>query len=215
MKLKYIFGLLVLTAMGGIIGWDASQYGRTGSAIAAVLLIVSALLLVFGLFKKKSDAPKKHSKLLTLVIVMALVSTAAMPFVNGLVSFRPKFTYKNYYCSGRFNQKCFPEQIPEQATAVRFQVLGEGIASHPFFMLSFETDPAFMQSLRQAAETNAHPVPSGSSITIPSDLTPKLPDEPMTEYYDIFEFQDQYGEKSHAFFHKEQPLVFYFEGDTM
>ena len=212
MKLKNGIAALVFGAAGGAAGWRALSRGQAGCAAAAVLLLASALIFAVRLFGRKPDAEGKRRRLSALVIAAALAATAAMPFVNGMISYRPAYTYRNYLRDGRIDHTCFPAEIPEQAAEVRFRVLGEGIVGRPSFLLSFRTDEAAAAALREKAAQTAQHIPAGmQAVRFQSDIAPDFVRGDGQEQCDVYRFGDSYGNESFAMFHTEQPLVCYYQ----
>ena len=212
MKLKNGIAALVFGAAGGAAGSRALSRGQAGCAAAAVLLLASALIFAVRLFGRKPDAEGKRRRLSALVIAAALAATAAMPFVNGMISYRPAYTYRNYLRDGRINHTCFPAEIPEQASEVRFRVLGEGIIGRPSFLLSFRTDEASAAALREKAAQTAAPVAAGmQAVQFQADLAPDFLRGDGQKQCDVYRFCDSYGNESFAMFHTEQPLVCYYQ----
>lgn len=212
MKLKYGIAALLFGAAGGVTGWRALSRGQAGCAAAAVLLLTSAAMFGVRLFRQKPEAEKKRSRLPALVIAAALAATAAMPFVNGAVAFRPAYTYRNYYRAGRVSQTCFPAEIPADAAEVRFRVLGEGILGRPCYLLSFRTDEASAAALRETAAREAEHIAAGlRAVQIPSEIAPEFVRGDGQQQCDIYRFRDSYGGESFAFFRIGAPLVCYYE----
>ena len=156
MKGKDVLAALLFGAAGCWSAWHGLYYGQAGCALAAVLLLLCACMLLFRLLKQKPDGERKGSKFVGVLIFFAIASGLAMPFVNGVLAYRPAYTYPHYYASGRI--PAFPAQIPDQAADVQFRVLGEGIIGRPSFMLSFRMDPERAAALQQETELLGTPV---------------------------------------------------------
>lgn len=213
MKLKYGIAALVFGAAACLSGWRGLRFGLTGCAIAAVLLLTCACIMLCRLRKAQSDTVQKRSKFATMMVVLAITATAAMPFVNGAVAARPVYTYQNYFRSGRMNANVFPEHIPSQAEEIHFRVLGEGIIGRPGFLLSFRMDTtASADDFRQKAESLGEIVSDVTgTVHIPTDLAPDFLHGEGLLQCSVYQIKDQYGKVTFAIFHRTQPLVCYYQ----
>lgn len=210
MKGKDVLAALLFGAAGCWSAWHGLYYGQAGCALAAVLLLLCACMLLFRLLKQKPDGERKGSKFVGVLIFFAIASGLAMSFVNGVLAYRPAYTYPHYYASGRI--PAFPAQIPDQAADVQFRVLGEGIIGRPSFMLSFRMDPERAAALQQETELLGTPVSNVADlIHIPADLAPDFLREQGLQDCSAYQIQDRYGKVSYAIFHNAQPLICYYQ----